>query len=130
MKKWDKMIIALLLVISFLPYLWFKVVLAGDAESVYAYVTVDGKFYKKIPLTGQVQAKEYVIHSKNGINTIVVENEGIRVKDADCADHLCEEFGVADRPGQVIVCLPHLIYIEIKGEAGEEAEEMEDIRTY
>lgn len=130
MKRWDKIIIVLLLVASFLPYLLFKIILTGNADSVCAYLTVDGKLYKKILLTGQMQAKEYIIHTQNGTNTVVVENEGIRVKDSDCTDHICEKFGVADRPGEVIVCLPHLLYIEVKGKAATEAEDTEDARTY
>lgn len=130
MKKWDKIIIAGLLVISFLPYLLFKVFLGGNADSVYAYITVDGEFYKEIPLTGQMSAKEYVIHSSHGSNTIVVENESITVVEADCSDHICEQFGTISKPGEVIVCLPNQVYIEVKGNLNEKSGDEEDIRVY
>ncbi len=115
MKKWDKIIIGVLLLISFLPYLLFKVFLLGDFNGTYAYITVEGKPYMDIPLTGQVTSKEYTIKSSIGTNVLVVENESIRVEEADCPDLLCEEFGAKNQVGDVIVCLPHQVYIEIKG---------------
>ncbi len=115
MKKWDKIIIGVLLLISFLPYLLFKVFLVGDFNGTYAYVTVEGEPYKEIPLTGQVAPKEYIIKTSRGTNVLVVENESIRVEEADCADHLCEEFGAKSQVGDVIVCLPNQVYIEVKG---------------
>ena len=115
MKKWDKIIIGVLLLISFLPYLLFKVFLLGDFNGTYAYVTVEGEFYKQIPLTGQVAPKEYMIKTSRGTNRLVVENESIRVEEADCTDHLCTQFGTKSQVGDVIVCLPNQVYIEIKG---------------
>lgn len=115
MKKWDKIIIGVLLLISFLPYLLFKVFFIGEFNGTYAYVTVEGEHYKEIPLTGQVAPKEYIIKTSRGTNVLVVENESIRVEEADCADHLCEEFGAKSQVGDVIVCLPNQVYIEVKG---------------
>lgn len=114
-KKWDIIIIGLLLVISFLPYILIKEFVSNDVEGIYAYITVGGKPYKEIPLTGQVNRKELVIKTEYGENTIAIENESISVIEADCHDHVCEAFGFKHTPGDIIVCLPNQLYIEVRG---------------
>lgn len=114
-KKWDLIIICMLLVLSFLPYGFTKVILGDKANKVYAYITVDGEFYKEIPLTGQKSRKEFIIETDEGSNKVIVENESIAIVEADCSDHICEKFGFRSRPGDMIVCLPHRILIQIKG---------------
>lgn len=126
MKKWDKIIIAMLVVISFLPYLLIKLFFPGSYDTRYAYITVNGQFYKQIPLTGQLSHKEFVVKTQKGSNKIVVENERIGVIEADCRDKTCKEFGFISKPGEIIVCLPHELYIEVRGQEDNEV----DVRTY
>ncbi len=114
-KKWDIIIIGLLLIISFLPYILIKELVKDGIEGTYAYITVEGKPYKEIPLTGQVDYKEIIIQTKLGKNVIAIEDETIRMVEADCHDHLCEAFGRQSKPGDIIVCLPNKIYIEVRG---------------
>ncbi len=116
LKKWDIIIIGLLLIISFLPYMLIKELVKDDiTKGTYAYITVGGEFYKEIPLTGQVDYKEVVIKTEKGDNIVAIENESIRMAKADCPDHVCEEFSPKSKPGQTIVCLPHEVYIEVRG---------------
>lgn len=128
MKKWDKIIIVMLLIITFIPYLLVKSLFAGNFSQAYAYITVDGKFYKEIPLTGQIVYKEFMIETQKGSNKVVIENESIAVVEADCHDGVCKEFGFVSKPGEVIVCLPHGVYIEVKGQ--QIVEDEVDIRAY
>lgn len=128
MKKWDKIIIVMLLIISFIPYLFIKVFLANNYHQTYACITVGGEIYKEIPLTGQMRHREFIIETAKGSNKIAIENESIAVIEADCKDGVCKEFGFISNPGEIIVCLPHEVYIEIKGE--KVAEEHVDIRAY
>lgn len=129
MKKWDKIIIVILLVISFLPYLFVKTFLIGSYDKTYAYITVNGELYKEVPLTGQVKHKEFIIDTGHGTNKIVIENESIGVVEADCSDGICEEFGFISKPGEIIVCLPHSVYIEVRGQQEEKDDEI-DMRAY
>ena len=126
-KKWDIIIIILLLIISFLPYLCIKEFKQVSDKGIYAYVTVAGKPYKQIPLTGQVNYKEIVIETEYGKNILGIQNESIAVVEADCTDHICKEFGYKDKPGDIIVCLPNKLYIEIKGN---DSNQEEDARGY
>ena len=70
-KTWDKIIIALLLVISFIPYLFLKMLVASDYDITYAKITIAGELYKEIPLTGQVKRTELVIDTGRGINKAI-----------------------------------------------------------
>lgn len=115
MKKWDKRIIGGLFIMSFIPYLFLKSILPIKVQATYAEVVVAGKVYKKIPLTGQKSLKTYVIETQDGRNVIAVENEQVYMQEADCRDGICKEFGKKRQIGDQIVCLPHKIYIEIKG---------------
>lgn len=114
-KKWDLIIISGLFVISFLPYIGIKTIIGTQAESTYAYIAISDELYKEIPLTGQMSQKQIEIENEYGKNTIMIENESIAIVESDCPDHLCEEFGFKNTVGDIIVCLPHQLYIEIKG---------------
>lgn len=115
MKKWDIIIIASLLVISFIPYGIFSLVVAKDYNTTYAVVTVGGKPYEKIPLTGHKGKSEYLIQTPQGNNVVLVEDDKVAVIEADCPDKVCTEPGFISKPGQSLICLPHKVYIGIEG---------------
>ena len=127
-KKWDIIIIGILIILSFLPYIYLKFLGGNHLGNTYAYITISGKLYKEIPLTGQVSQKQIIIESEYGKNTIMIADEGIAIIDADCPDHLCEAFGFKNKVGDIIVCLPHQLYIEIKGNTDDSS--VEDARVY
>ena len=131
MKKWDFIIIGLLLLISFVPYVIFGVVVGNGLNGTYAEIMVEGKLYKEIPLTGQVAKMEWLIETDRGMNLVVVEEEQIAVTHANCSDGLCEQFGWIKNPGEVIVCLPHQVYIEVKArKANDAVDDGVDARLY
>lgn len=128
MKKWDKIIIISLIGISFVPQIIFNWVVIKDYNKAYAVVSIEGKTYKKLPLTGQVEMKEYVIKTKYGTNLIVIENEKVAIREADCPDKICTEPGFIDKPGQSLVCLPHKVLVKIEGVMETDSEI--DIKSY
>lgn len=54
-----------------------------------------------------------------GSNTVQVERGRIRISCADCPDRVCVDQGWIDSGAVPIVCLPHQLVIQVKGEAGE-----------
>ena len=114
-KKWDIIIIGILLIISFLPYAVLKEFIVQTGNQRYAYISVGGEPYKEIPLTGQVSHHEEWIETEYGRNKIAIENESIAVIESDCHDHICEQPGYISKPGENISCLPHRLYIEVRG---------------
>ncbi|MCO7125872.1 NusG domain II-containing protein [Sporolactobacillus shoreicorticis] len=118
-KRWDIIIVTILVLISFLPFTIFSAVQAKndrDPDRVnIAVISVNNKVVKRIVLTGSVKTRQFDVHMLGGdCNTIEVKNDQIRVKSADCPDQNCVLTGFISKPGQTIVCLPHRLVIEIK----------------
>lgn len=126
-KPWDKIIIILLLVISFMPYLFLKVLMPNHYNVTYAKITISGELYKEVPLTGQVKPKEFIIDTGYGINKVLIENEAITITEADCLDAVCIHTGFISEPGESIICLPHRLHIQIIGESLNDSEKDKDI---
>lgn len=115
-KKMDIIIIIALLVISFIPEIVLGVKHKKNFDIKYAEITVGGKLYKKIPLTGHRGEEEYLIKTKYGTNLALIKDDQIAIIEADCADEVCMQPGFIGKTGQSLVCLPHKVMIEITGE--------------
>lgn len=50
-------------------------------------------------------------------NTIVIENNQVRVIHSTCPDGICENFGSISSPSQSIICMPNKLIIKISGES-------------
>lgn len=56
----------------------------------------------------------YTVSNELGTNTIVIENGMAFVIDADCPDKLCEKQSAISLPGEMIICLPHKLIVEVR----------------
>ena len=115
-KKMDIVIIAVLLILSFTPHLIFFKTSQKSSKNNYAIVKVDGKIHKKIGLSNVKKSEKVNLNLPNGKNTLLVENNSIEMKSANCNDALCVKQGNISKVGQTIICLPHKLIIEIKGD--------------
>ena len=70
----------------------------------------DNEIIKEMPMD---QNASFTISNDMGTNTVVVENNQVYVTDADCPDKRCEKQGAISGPGEVIICLPHKLIIEV-----------------
>lgn len=119
--KWDILLIVVLLLLSFLPEGIFY--LSGNDASVtrtYAEIQVEGKVYKKVPLSGHHGEDRFSIDTDKGHNLVVIKDESIGITEADCPDKICIREGFVSKPGATVVCLPHKLLIEVKNAGGEE----------
>ena len=62
---------------------------------------------------------EYVVTSNGYSVTVRVQDREVWVEQATCADKVCVNSGKISHGGQVIVCAPALISIEMIGEKGD-----------
>ncbi|HSQ90420.1 NusG domain II-containing protein [Romboutsia sp.] len=124
LKKLDIIIIVFLLVLSFVPQFIFSKMLTTNYKSTYANIRVSGKLYDNIPLSSFKGEKTFVVKTKHGNNTILVKDGTIKIIDADCNDSLCVKQGVASKVGESIICLPHELIIEIKGDKSDSSSDM------
>lgn len=110
MKKREGIFIGVILVLALAGFLimgiWGK-----EAGSV-AIITVDGEEYGRYALN---QEERIVLDTEQGHNVLVVSGEGIYMEEADCPDQICVHQGEIRMELETIVCLPHRIVVEIRG---------------
>ena len=113
MKKKDIIIIALALLAALALYLVSQVSLGAEASVV--VVTVDGKEVLRKPLAME---NRYEIAQEDGsLNVIRVEDGAVFMEEANCRDGLCIRQGKMRNGAKTIVCLPHKVVVQLKGDA-------------
>lgn len=84
----------------------------GSGQTMMVEIKINGNVYKTVPLN---QPYTEVIETDQGTNTVEVKNGTAYILDADCKDQICVNTKVASRVGESVVCLPHLLSLEIIG---------------
>lgn len=81
----------------------------------YVEIEVKGKLFKKLPLDNSSNER-ITVDTDLGKNIIEISNGKVRISDADCRDQICIKDGSINKPGDILVCLPHKVVVQIKGE--------------
>ena len=123
-KRWDFIIIAILMIFSFLPEVIFGFVVGRDFDQTYAEISINGKIEKTIPLTNHTGEEIIDFKSDKGHNTIIINGDKIGIIDADCSDKVYMNPEYISKPGETLVCLPHKFMIEVKGKKNDEDEDI------
>lgn len=114
MTKGDKILIITIVIISIISLLFVNKSVFNYEEK-YISIQVDGEEIKKIIFDKKLEGKTIPIETEYGYNLIEVGEESVRVIEADCPDKLDVKQGYISEVGEVIVCLPNRLVIEIKG---------------
>lgn len=110
-KKYDYVVLVILLLLTIVsiavPFLTNK-----KPEEEIVVIQVSGKDYKTFPLN-----KDNTIPIKVGdhYNLIVIKDNKVRITEANCPDKLCVKDGAISKQGQILVCLPNKVVVQIKG---------------
>lgn len=123
LKKCDILLIIFLIILSFLPYFIFLKYINKNYNSTYAEIKVEGKLYKNIPLSSHSGENSFIIESSKGKNKIIIKDNSIAIEEADCLDSLCIKQGFISKVGENVICLPHKVVIEIKGEVSDNSDD-------
>ncbi len=115
MTKWDKYLIFIIMLISILSIFYIKNMATNQGEK-YILIEVNGLEYKKITIDNSKQSKYLDINTKYGYNKLEVKNGKVRVIEASCKDKLDVAQGFIENSGEVIVCLPNRMVVEIKSD--------------
>ncbi len=124
MKRMDIVIIVVLLIVSFIPYIMLKNYQSNYKGINYAVISIDGQEKKRVELTKDLD-EEFTFKSSYGVNRVVIHDMKIGIVDADCKDEICINEGFIGEDGERIVCLPNRLIIEIVGE--QKSSEGEDV---
>lgn len=128
-KPYDYLLVTLAIVISFIPLVvttYYRPTTASP-QNLVAVVKINGQVADEFPLKkgGKHQEKTYY-PQKGHYNIIEIDGERIRVKEDNSPDQIAVKTGWISQPGQVSVCLPHKLIIEIQGSSDESPQNEED----
>lgn len=107
-KKNDVLIIVLALVVAGAFFIFNALASQGDVKTV--RISVNGQPYKTVQLGVQPQLVEVSIGGR--VNVIQIDEQGARMVEANCPDHLCVNQGEITKKNQTIVCLPNKVVVE------------------
>ncbi|MHC3662799.1 NusG domain II-containing protein [Streptococcus suis] len=128
LKLFDYILIGFTLVLSFLPAIFTYTQLTTDANEAktIAYVRINGEVVDQFELSKDTPHQEKTYYPNEGqYNIIEVDGERIRVKEDNSPDQIAVMTSWISQPGELSVCLPHNLLIEIKSVGGESTDEEE-----
>ena len=111
--KGDKYLVAFIIIISLISLVYVKNFVFNSREK-YISIQVNSEEIKQIIFDKKIIGKTIPIKTKYGYNLIEIGDGKVRVIEADCPDKLDVKQGYISKPGEMIVCLPNRLVIEIK----------------
>ena len=115
MKKQDVFLGAGILALALVLYGLFRLLSGG--EGAYALVSVGGREQGRYSLEEDLELD--IAGADGGYNHLSIQDGVVSVTEADCPDKLCVYQKSIRYSGEMIVCLPHQLVIEIQN--GQEA---------
>ncbi len=113
MTKYDKILIVAIVIISLFGMYLVKEK-ASNYNKKYVEIVVNGTEHSKYVLDDKLD-KEIRLEVDEGYNIIHIKNGQVIVEESSCENQLCVRKGVIENPGEIIVCLPHKLVVQISG---------------
>lgn len=108
--KNDIIVISVIIIIALIIFI---VTNSFKAEGHTVMVTIDDKVYDEYDLSSDITI------SLDIGNTLVIKDNEAYVIDSTCEDKICISHGRISSVGETIICLPHKLIIEVKGDSDE-----------
>lgn len=126
-KPFDYILIGLAVFISFLPTIVTTFNKVNTPDSVIAVVKIHGKVVDRFELVEGGPHQEVTYYPNEGqYNIVEIDGNQIRVKEDNSPDQIAVRTSWVHRPGQVSVCLPHQLLIELQESKLQNNEEDEE----
>ena len=110
-KTKDVILLAALLILAIIS---FFIIYSKPNENLEAVIVKDNQTYKIINLNEVEQP--YQINIDGSIPVIIsVEKNSIYFKNSECPDKICVNTGKLSKAGDIAVCLPARVSIELRG---------------
>jgi len=106
------MIVILILVVLSLASIGLLNIFKDNDGPKTVVVKVGNEIYKEIALTPETN-EEFTVITEYGYNIVNISNSEVRITEADCDDQICVQYIPANDKGDIIVCLPHKVIVEI-----------------
>jgi len=112
MKKGDIVIIILVISLSLTLVSMNFLKNRSNNHELKGIIYYNGQIYKEVNLN---KDQEFEIVTDIGRNLVKVHDNGIEIIEADCETQVCVETKIANKNGQMVVCLPNKIVIQVIG---------------
>ncbi len=127
MKKGDKILIVIVLVIAALLAVYFafpKLALKDGKKAAAGKVTVmvDREVYG---VYGLDEDQKVTVNTDGGTNTFEIKDGKVSMIEADCPDKICVETKPVHHVHDTIVCLPHKVVLEITEGSARESDALD-----
>lgn len=116
MKKKEMLVIAVLLIVSFVALMGIKWVQSRDTSDKEVLIKQNGVIIKRIPLNEGTDTT-FKYEKGDEFNVIVVKDGKASIEEASCRDQICVNHPPIENNGEIIVCLPHQLVVEIHSES-------------
>lgn len=123
MKKGDFILIGFFLIFALGLLLYQSTMKNQKFNQNIVKISVDNELYSEFELSSTYN-DSFTIHSRQGYNTVVINNGMVSITEADCPDKLCVQKGEISHAGDILVCLPNKLVIEIIGENKTEVDDI------
>lgn len=101
-------------IIVFLAVLVFVLMLPKNYNENILEVYLDGELIHSISL---VEGEYTLIEIDDAVhNTIEIDGTSVRIIEATCYDHVCENTGSISKAGEIIACMPNKLLLKIVGD--------------
>lgn len=109
--KYDIALIAIIVVVNLLVLI-YGVFNTTDKGKKIAYVYSDNRLVGEYTLTEDYET-EFKVEVDSGYNTVHIKDGSVWIQDATCPDKVCLHQGKISKDGEIIVCLPNRLMIQI-----------------
>lgn len=113
-RPFDYILIGLALLLSFLPATFSAIYFnqqPSHASQLVAIVRINGEIVEELPLSKDMEKTYYP--NEGQYNIVQVKDNSIRVRKDNSPDQIAVNTGWIHEKGQILVCLPHQLVIEI-----------------
>ena len=121
--KYDIALIAAIVAVNVLILIYGAFHTADKGKKI-AYVYSDNRLVGEYTLTEDYET-EFKVEVDSGYNIVHIQDGSVWIQDATCPDKVCLHQGKISKDGEIIVCLPNRLMIQI--EDNSETEDMTDI---
>lgn len=113
MTKNDKLLILIVLIVSLISFAGYHIYSSTKTEGTTAIIKSKGKIVKQIKLSSIKKPVTFIVNGSKGETIVVVDSNGIKIKDSACRDKICVHRGYIKHKGESIICIPNQIVIEV-----------------
>jgi len=120
LRPYDYLIILLLIMGSFLPFVLFQTQAQSQTGDRYAVIRINGQEVDRFNLDALSTLEKSYYPAEGQYNIIEIDDGRIRVKEDNSPDQIAVKTGWISKNGQTSICLPHKLVIEIKQSGAED----------